>query len=398
MIYMIALLLLTVAGIACLVLVAIFAIECIAGVWPSGRRPERALSIRPAIAVLIPAHNEALGIAATLRSIGEQIRGGDRIVVVADNCDDETATIARSFGAEVIERRDSVNRGKGHALAAGVAHLRQAPPAIVVFIDADCQIANGTLDALAADVMAFERPVQARNLQVAQPGASIGLAIGEFAFRIKNHVRPLGMSRLGLPCLMTGTGMALPWNLVEQANLATGHLVEDMKFALELAQKGAPPRFCERALVTSLFPTSTEAVETQRRRWEGGHLAMMRFAVGALSRPSAWRSAAYCALLLDVLVPPLTLLAGAVAFMTLVAACAAILSVGLLPLTIAVAAALLFLLAIGLSWAAFATELLPPRQLVRLPAYAIAKLYKYPRMLFSSGRHEWVRTDRTRPQ
>src|SRR5271170_673250 len=51
--------------------------------------------VRPVVAVLVPAHNEALGIRGTIESIAAQMAPGDRLVVVADNCTDATAEIAR---------------------------------------------------------------------------------------------------------------------------------------------------------------------------------------------------------------------------------------------------------------------------------------------------------------
>src|SRR5437899_2040248 len=69
------------------------------------------------VAVLVPAHDEARGIAATLATIAPQLRAGDRVVVVADNCTDDTAEMARAAGADVFERADSVHVGKSFAIA-----------------------------------------------------------------------------------------------------------------------------------------------------------------------------------------------------------------------------------------------------------------------------------------
>lgn len=60
------------------------------------------------IAVLVPVHNEETGIAATINSILRQLQAGDRLLVVADNCSDNTARIASEYGAEVIERHHLV--------------------------------------------------------------------------------------------------------------------------------------------------------------------------------------------------------------------------------------------------------------------------------------------------
>src|SRR5258705_10550409 len=62
---------------------------------------------RPHLAILVPAHDEAPGIGKTVSSVLSQLLDGDRLVVVADNCSDDTAQIAAAAGAEVWERRDA---------------------------------------------------------------------------------------------------------------------------------------------------------------------------------------------------------------------------------------------------------------------------------------------------
>ncbi|HEY9815376.1 MAG TPA: hypothetical protein V6D20_06195, partial [Candidatus Obscuribacterales bacterium] len=91
---------------------AVFSLECIAAVaFGSFRQTVLGAAERPRVAILIPAHNEALGIGATLTDLIPQLETGDRLIVVADNCDDETATVARSQGATVLERFNADQRG-----------------------------------------------------------------------------------------------------------------------------------------------------------------------------------------------------------------------------------------------------------------------------------------------
>ena len=66
--------------------------------------------------------------------------------------------------------------------------------------------------------------------------------------------------------------MAFAWQDLAVLNLATGHLVEDLKLGLECAALGKPPMFCPDAVVNSHFPTSQEGLNIQRKRWEHGHL------------------------------------------------------------------------------------------------------------------------------
>ena len=77
--------------------------------------------------VLVPAHDEETGLPITLAELRTQLAAGDRVLVIADNCTDGTARVARAAGADVLERTDAHRRGKGYALAAGVQALAAAP-------------------------------------------------------------------------------------------------------------------------------------------------------------------------------------------------------------------------------------------------------------------------------
>ena len=194
------------------------------------------------IAVLIPAHNESSGIIATLDSIQLQLKSTDRLIVVADNCNDDTAEIAIKHGAEVIERHDLDNRGKGFALDFGMRYLANNPTDIVIIIDADCILEKNALLPLAAYALKRGRPVQALYLMYAK-ATDIKSKIAEFAWCVKNLVRPLGFANLGLPCQLMGTGMAFPWSCISHANLANSNIVEDMKLGIDLSIAGKPPLF-----------------------------------------------------------------------------------------------------------------------------------------------------------
>ena len=243
---------------------------------------------RKRVAVLVPAHNEGATLQPTLNNIQQQLFPGDRLLVVADNCIDDTKAVAEAAGAEAVERIDPSTPGKGYALDCGLTHLASNPPDIVIVVDADCHFATGSIDRLAIACAATNRPVQSLDLMSAPNKSSIKYDVAEFAWRVKNWVRPLGLSALNLPCQLMGSGMAFPWTVIRAASLAHGSTVEDIQLGLELAEAGAHPLFCPAAKVTSSFPTSLEAAQRQRKRWEEAHIGMILGAgPGSSGRPFA---------------------------------------------------------------------------------------------------------------
>src|SRR5205085_486900 len=113
-----------------------------------------------------------------------QLRPGDRLLVVADNCADHTAAVAREAGAEVAERHDDNRRGKGFALDFGIKHLAADPPEVVIVIDADTEVGVGSIDILAA--AAATRPAQAMNLLDPPAQAGPEARLSAFAFYFRN--------------------------------------------------------------------------------------------------------------------------------------------------------------------------------------------------------------------
>src|SRR5712691_5836778 len=137
--------------------------------------------------VLIPAHNEGAGILPTIRDAQAQLGPNDRILVVADNCTDDTAAIVQAAGVEVTVRADPARRGKGYALEFGVRHLGLNPPGVVVIMDADCRLGEHALRHLSANAMASGRPVQSLYLMLARENAPPGKSVNLFAWRVKNR-------------------------------------------------------------------------------------------------------------------------------------------------------------------------------------------------------------------
>jgi cellulose synthase/poly-beta-1,6-N-acetylglucosamine synthase-like glycosyltransferase len=369
-----------------------FVIECALALLP-GRSPG-SLAGDMRVAVLIPAHNEALGIRETLGALQPQLTAGDRVIVVADNCTDDTAAIARAAGAMVLERHNLEQRGKGYALDAGLRSLDDDPPDIVVMVDADCTVLPGALQTIAHQAAKTRRPVQALYLMEQPPNPSPKDSVSALAFMVKNWVRPRGLQRLGFPCLLTGTGMAFPWAMIRQSPLASGNIVEDMQLGLDLALAGAPPQFCESARVLGRLPQQDQAATSQRTRWEHGHLQTLVTQVPRLVTRSLVRGrVGLLALALDLAVPPLSLLV-----MLWVVAMLGAIAVGALTGTWAIAMVLaaqggLLLVAVLAAWARFGRSIISLQRLLSIPLYVLWKIPMYAAVLVRP-QQQWVRTER----
>jgi len=295
--------------------IVVLGVECLAAVL-LGREPRddspasRSSASRPGAVILIPAHDEETEIGATLRSIGEQIGEEDRILVVAHNCQDRTGEISRDHGAEVVEARDDGQEGKPEAMRVGLDSLAYAPPEVVVSLDADCTVAPGSIDALVRGVQRTGGPVQGVYLFADPERRSVRQSVSRLALLIKNFVRPLGLSRLGLPCLINGSGVAFPYSLLRDVLRGESSIVEDRMFAIHLALEGYPTRFSSAAEVWSKLPESQSSAYHQRRRWEHGNLHLAFVAAPRLILAGIARARlGIIALGLDLLVPPLALLA-----------------------------------------------------------------------------------------
>ncbi|MBO0698084.1 MAG: glycosyltransferase [Zavarzinella sp.] len=371
------------------------AVEALASLLPVRHPPVAAH--RPRCAILMPAHNEEGVITAAIRIVQGQVAPGDRILVVADNCTDGTAAEARAAGVEVIERNDPDHRGKGYALDFGLNHLAADPPPIVAVVDADCDLGAGALDVLVRQAVATDRPSQGIYLIGTGREPDPRRRLSAFAVQLKNEIRPLGLHRLGMPCLLNGTGMAFPWRVMRAAHLAHGSIVEDTQLGVDLALKGHPAQLCPAAFLTGAAAPDRVAAARQRTRWEHGHVQTLltwspRLLWNGLvrARPSLF------ALGLELGVPPLSLLF--VLWTVLLAVCLVWwqwAGGSWAPVLTLVSAFVLAVGAVFAAWGKFGRKMLPLPTLVSAPLYIAWKLPIYLKLVHRREK-TWVRTERGR--
>lgn len=245
---------------------------------PSRRQPLRPTLSPWRAAVVIPAHNEQATIADCVRSLRQadlpDAAAAVDLYVIADNCTDDTALVARDAGARVLERNNAVQRGKGYALDYAFTHLLELGYDCMLVVDADTQVASNFLMASVGALRNGEQAVQARYL-VLNATETMRSRLMRVALLAFNLVRPLGRDRLGLSAGILGNGFGLRREtLLALPYLATS-IVEDLEYHLALVRSGRRVAFLNQTAVYGEMPVNTKDVKSQRSRWEGGRFRML---------------------------------------------------------------------------------------------------------------------------
>ena len=286
--------------------------------------PPAPLAPRTRFTILVPAHDEAAGIAPTLRSLSALAYPSTLfdVHVVADNCHDDTAAVVRAHGLSVHERTDLEHPGKGPALNWLLDRvLDEADTSVdvvdgvvdgVVVVDADTIVDPGFLAAMDAELRTGSVAAQG-HYSVREPLASTAASFRYAALACRHHLRPLARNRLGGSCGLFGNGMVFRTDVLRRHRW-TGHLVEDAELQAELLLDGVEVRYVPEARLWAEMPDSMEQADSQNARWERGRLDLMRRYVPrmlARAREDRTRAPAYVDAALDLALPPLSVVAAA---------------------------------------------------------------------------------------
>ncbi|MVN75736.1 glycosyltransferase [Hymenobacter sp. HMF4947] len=253
------------------------------GAAPS-RRPRRpAPAPQTNFVLLVPAHNEQELLPGLLASIAKLNYPAARFrtVVVADNCTDRTARLARQAGAECLVRTTPYPSNKSQALAYAATELRLVehhPAAVVCVLDADCRLDAQFLAALDRQ---FARPGAAPVVQssrrVANAFESDVTVLDAAAEALRQQVGAGGRRRLGLEAFIFGLGCCLRAPVfTELMALPITSLAEDKEWKAYLASRRIPVAYCPEALLSYQAVGTGAAFAQQRKRWLSGHVATVK--------------------------------------------------------------------------------------------------------------------------
>lgn len=338
------------------------------------------------LAVVIPAHNEEVLVGRCVRSILASQPDNVEVFAVAHNCKDNTALEARRAGARVLELNETSQTGKGCALHHGFSTAMAEGFDAVLVIDADSVVSLNLVEAVRRRFMAGAKALQCRyEIHSEEPNRRARLM--SLAFLGFNVVRPRGRERLGLSAGLFGNGFGLHRDVLGKIPYEARSTTEDLEYHLMLVHAGIRVAFVDSARVVSEAPASAAGTTTQRARWEGGRLRMMRQWSPRLLAMVLRGHVRLIEALLDLLGLPLAFV------------------VGLLAVSLCVPVEWLRIYAVG-SFAVIALHVLVAaasgpdfrgamKALLTAPLYILWKLWMFPRIWRASRANTpWVRTSR----
>ncbi|MFL5438341.1 MAG: glycosyltransferase family 2 protein [Myxococcales bacterium] len=343
--------------------------------------------------VVVPAHDEEAGIAATLRSLREMDWPLDlfRVVVVADNCSDRTAAIAASEGAQVLRRDDPARIGKGWALRLAFSRsVYEGRADAVVVVDADTLVSANLLRSFAARLAQGAIAVQA-DYRVRNALSSPRRSLAAVAFGAFHGLRSRARERLGLSCGLRGNGMCFSREALERVPYDAVSLVEDVEYGLRLAEEGVRVWSAQEAAVLGEMPQTAAGSAAQQQRWESGRRSLRKRAVADIGRALRRRDAVLFEAAADLLLPRLSMLAAATVAGLSTAVSLALTGAGGASVLVWGTAALLLCVYVARGWSLSGTGAAGLRALAVAPAFVA---WKVGMLVRSRAPERWTRTPR----
>jgi 1,2-diacylglycerol 3-beta-glucosyltransferase len=347
---------------------------------------------QPRILALVPAHDEALLIEDTVRSLLAQDYPGDRwrVLVIADNCTDDTAARARAAGAECLERQDPERRGKPQAIAWAIEHTSLQNLDAVTIVDADVIVAPDFARGLAREAPLNEKAVQPYN-DVRNPGASALTRMSAVFAAARFRGSFVLKQRAGLSIPLSA-GLCVGTDVLRRYGWDAFSLCEDWELYASLTARGAPVELASGAHLYAQETKSLRQSSRQRRRWMLGKLAVLTAWGGRLVFTARASPHQKLDALGELTSPGPALHLGLVTLAWIVAVPARATAV---PALFALTASLLRpAVYAGIGIARDAEPIRALRAFVLLPWYAGWRLLSAVAAIVTAGGSEWERTER----
>lgn len=225
-------------------------------------------------AVIVAAHNEERVIADIIKSLKRLKYPTSMydIFVIADNCEDDTALIARENGARVFERFDKVKKGKGHSLEWMFKKLFEMEKKFdaICILDADNLVSSNFLMEMNKQLCQGHKVIQG-YLDSKNPNDSWVSGSYSISYWLSNRLFQLPRHYLGLNCALGGTGFVMSYDVLKEIGWGATCLTEDLEFSMRLVLKGLRVSWAHEAIIYDEKPLKLPQSWKQRKRWMQGH-------------------------------------------------------------------------------------------------------------------------------
>lgn len=242
------------------------------GIWR--KKENKIMTPKNSFAIIVAAHNEEQVIGQLVENLHvlKYPKELYDIFVVADNCKDHTAEIAREAGAIVYERFSLEQRGKGYAMEwmfAKLFKLERNYDGVVIF-DADNLVEQNFLLEMNNRLCKGEKVIQG-YLDSKNPHDTWIAGTFAISFWVVNHIWHLAKYNLGLSSVLGGTGMCISTDVLQKFGWGATCLTEDMEFTMKVLLKGIRTTWAHDAIVYDEKPLTFKQSWNQRKRWAQGH-------------------------------------------------------------------------------------------------------------------------------
>jgi cellulose synthase/poly-beta-1,6-N-acetylglucosamine synthase-like glycosyltransferase len=278
-------------------------------------------------ALVIPAHNEALQLKSLAQSLSKlnYPRNSYEICLIADHCEDQTASIGRELGFSVFERKGQKSRGKGQALDwffdESKNHFTDSGVKLCVIIDADCKIHPEFLNEVAFKFKETGSKVIQSSLQIENWSDNSRTHLLAVAYSLVHGLKPTARTALHSTASLFGSGMVFTAEFLGRRGWPAHSAVEDLELSMKLLLEGVRVEYCPSAVVYTEAAQSSDQAVSQRKRWEEGRLQIaFKYVLPLMSRFIETREFAYLDGAIDLLTLPLSKVALLLAFELLILA------------------------------------------------------------------------------
>lgn len=232
---------------------------------------------QPRLLFLVPAHNEELLIGECLGALDvlDYPDGRYEVIVLADNCTDHTASVVQAHGAKCLIRQDLTNPGKPQAIAWALQYLNLTGFDAIVIIDGDSVIDSGYAQAVAQVSCLRQKAVQGYN-GVSNPYENALTVMATLLSDVYYKLMYPLKQRAGLNPPLTGAGMCIGADVLTEHGWTAFSICEDVEMYVLLTNAGVIIEVAPEAMVRSQEAKTVSQAYSQRRRWRGGRLGLLK--------------------------------------------------------------------------------------------------------------------------